>query len=171
MSRLAVIAALVLLGCGRTGVQDEPDGGRDAGPGPREAPVFVANGANCPVAGVEADLRPDAGERLLLVLGKTVEECSNAGGDAFIGVEVGSTRELWLGEHACWFLSNALRLDGEATYFGVARVQQTAGLQETVKGWCLTQLDGGEPVRSDVRVQAWGLYRSEGAARAAFDAL
>lgn len=172
-----LVALLALAACGRTGLLEDADGGGlDAGlkpTGPRDAPLFVAveDGA-CAKAGAEDDLQVQgSGERLVLMRSKANGECSGAGGEYLIGAEVGTSRDAFLGAHACYFLSEALRQTEGQVYWGVTRLSQTAALFRTPEGWCITSLSGQEPVVSDSKVKAWALYGSEAAAREAWSAL
>jgi hypothetical protein len=134
----------------------------------RPAPLFVAVGDICPIAGTEDDLRPqNAFDPVLLVKTKAAAECSGLGGEYLIGREIDSSRDYFVGGHGCSFLEPALRDQLEAEYWGLALVSQTAALFHTPEGWCITSLGGDEPVTSDSKVRAWALYESESAARAA----
>lgn len=142
--------------------------------GPRRAPLFAAAAtADCPVASDEASLRVlGAGESLLLVETKALEECSGAGGEYLIGAAEGGAVDLFLGGHTCSFLDVERRSSFDRTWWGVARVgPAVALLLETPLGWCITSFSGAEPVRSDRRVLGWALYESEAEARAALAAL
>lgn len=157
---------LLLVACGRTPV--DPELVADAGL--KEAPLFVFTGSGCPDAGTEQDLTPLRSDGLALVRFRATGECSGAGGEWLIGTEVGSTRDLFVGEHACYFQPQALR-DSNAERFAVVRYMQTAAIFQTPAGWCLTKPDGGEPVSSDVKNIAWGVYATEAGARAAYERL
>lgn len=167
---LAVLA--MSLGCGRTDLDEAfSPTGAPAKVEQRESPLHVFKDAPCPTTGVESDLNvTGSGERLVLVTTQPQIECSNAGGDYLVGRELDSGRDVFVGTHACWFLPRALA-DGRGTFFGVARVSQTAGLFHAPKEWCITQLDGQTEVTSDSTVKAWALYPNEKAARAAVAAL
>lgn len=167
--------ALVLVGCGRTDLLEDADGGVDAGvyAGVREAPFFVAvEDGGCASAGVESQLKPlGSGERLVLMKTKALDECSGAGGEYLVGTEVNASRDAFLGAHACSFLSAELRMNFGQVFWGVTRLSQTATLFRTPESWCITSIAGTEPVVSDSKVKAWAVYRSESAARAALQAL
>lgn len=169
--RFATLLLVISSACGRTPFDPEPKA--DAGvndAGFKEAPLFVFTGATCPDAGTEQDLTPLQFDGLALVRFRATEECSGAGGEWFVGTEVGSTRDLFVGQHACFFQPAALR-NSEAERFAVVRYMQTAALFHTPTGWCLTGADGGEPVSSDVKNIAWGVYATEAGARAAYERL
>lgn len=163
--RSLFFAVLFLLSCGRTPVEDEP-----AAPEVNEAPLFVFTGDLCPQRGTEADLTPQKHDGLALVRFRPAAECSGAGGEWFIGRQEGSTRDLFVGWHACSFHPSELR-DSTAERFAVVRYMQTAALFHTPEGWCLTGPDGREPVTSDVKNLAWGVYATEAGARAAYERL
>lgn len=181
--RCLLVSSLVALGCGRTNLLDDADGGADggadagvvpdAGVVQRAAPLFVAtSGVQCPTAGVELDLKvTTSSERLALVQTKALDECSGAGGEYLIGREVGVSRDLFLGQHACYFLNAQLRTFDGTVYWGVARLSQNAGLTQTPTSWCITTLAGTEPVISDSTVKAWAVYPTEADARAALNVL
>ena len=171
---------VVLVGCGRTDLIEDADGGVDGGrvdagvdAGVREAPFFVAKeDGGCAQAGVETDLKPvGSGERLVLMKTKALDECSGAGGEYLIGTEVNASRDAFLGAHGCYFLGAELRMNFGQVYWGVTRLSQTAALFRTPENWCITSIAGTEPVVSDSKAKAWAVYRSEAAARAALQAL
>ncbi|MDP2274677.1 MAG: hypothetical protein Q8N23_05710 [Archangium sp.] len=168
MRKLILLVALAS-SCGRTPFELIADAGV-ADAGVREAPIFVFTGSGCPDAGTEQDLTPLQFDGIALVKFRATEECSGAGGEWLIGTEVGSTRDLFVGQHACYFQPAALR--GSSTErFAVVRYMQTAALFMTPAGWCLTRPDGGEPVSSDVKNIAWGVYATEAGAREAYERL
>jgi hypothetical protein len=165
---------LVLAACGRTNLEGEADASVDASVRVdasvalvRQAPRYVFTG-DCPTPGVEDDLRPAAGERVVLVETFPQEECSGAGGDYLVGHEAG-VGDYFLGAHACYFLPRELQVSSAPRFWGVARVAQTAAIFTTPAGWCITAADGGEPVTTDSRVKAWALYGSLEAAQAAIE--
>jgi hypothetical protein len=165
--RTFLLASVLLLACGRSGLVDDADGGA---PGRRQAPLFVfKSGPPCMTAGVEEDLRPAASDRLVVVLVQAQEECSGAGGDYLVGRE-GSTRHYFAGDHDCRFLPSGLRGD-RSVRWGLVRGSQTAALFTVPTGWCITQLDGISQLSTDSRAPAWALYATEADARAAVTAL
>lgn len=161
--RFATLLVMVSA-CGRTPFDVPPDAGV------KEAPLFVFTGSGCPDAGTEQDLAPQQSDGVALVRFRATEECSGAGGEWLIGTEVGSTRQLFVGEHTCSFQPPLLRNSSDER-FAVVRYMQTAALFHTPTGWCLTSADGGEPVSSDVKNLAWGVYATEAGARAAYERL
>lgn len=171
MTRAALFALLSLTACGRTDLVETVTAtppAPAAGGTPAEYARVVFKNADCPTTGEERDLIPEAGERLTVVRFRAVEECSRAGGDWFLGHDVGGTNDLLMGQHACWFFSDDLRNTAEQIRYGLVRATQNAGLISAPNGWCLTEEDGGgEPLTTDRRVIAWGLYSSEAAATAA----
>lgn len=169
----AAVLLVVVCACGRTDLDAEFAPMQEEPPvvTQRESPLYVFKDAPCPTTGEERDLNvTDSGERLVLVKTQPQQECSGAGGDYLVGSEVGTSRDVFVGTHACWFLPRALA-DARQTYWGVARVSQTAALFRAPKDWCITQLDGQSEVTSDSTVRAWALYPNEAAARAAWRAL
>lgn len=161
--RRLIFVALFALACGRTPVENEAN---DAGV--KEAALFVFTGDNCPDAGTEADLTPQRFEGLAVVKFRAMEECSGAGGEWFYGVEDGSTRGLFVGAHACYFHPPALRDSRTTDRFAVVRFSQTAALFHGPTGWCITDANGKEPVTTDAKNLAWGVYATEAGARAAY---
>lgn len=175
MNRKLVTLTLAasLVACGRTDLSEEfaPTMKEPTKVEQREQPLYVFKDAPCPAVGVESDLNvTDSGERLVLVKTQPQIECSGAGGDYLVGQEIDSSRDVFVGTHACWFLPRQLA-DGRAFFFGVARVAQTAALFHAPKDWCITRLDGMSELSSDSTVRAWALYPDEKAARAALGAL
>lgn len=168
MNRLVTLMLVAFAGCGRTDLSEELLGRQEpTRVEQRESPLYVFKNAPCPSEGVEGDLRVnDSGERLVLLKTQPQIECSGAGGDYLVGEEVESSRSVFVGSHACWFLPRQLA-DGRALFFGVARVAQTAALFHAPKDWCITRLDGTTELTSDSTVRAWALYSNEKAARAA----
>ncbi len=156
--------ALLVISCGRTGALGEPD------PAKAESPLFVFKGDNCPEQGIEADLVPEKFDGLALVKMSAQGECSGAGGEWLIGRELGTSRDFFVGSHACYFHPAQLEA-APAEYFAVVRFMQTAALFKTPMGWCITDADGDEPVTTDSKNVAWGVFATEAGARAAFERL
>lgn len=164
----SVMWVVLLLSCGRTPVDAFDAGVVDAGI--IEAPLFVFTGSLCPAQGTEADLTPMPSDGLALVRFRAQGECSGAGGEWLIGREVGSSRDFFVGEHACYFFPELLR-DSAVERFGVVRFSQTAALFHAPTGWCITNANGMEPVTTDSKSLAWGVYATEAGARAAYERL
>lgn len=162
----ALGVALTLLACGRTGTL--LPGQEPQQPQQRESPLFVFTGDLCPDAGIEADLVPQKSDGLALVKMTAQGECSGAGGEWLIGRELGTTRDFFVGSHACYFQPREL-MPQPAEYFAVVRYMQTAALFKAPMGWCITDANGKEPVTTDSKNIAWGIYASEAAARAAYE--
>ncbi len=173
------VGVLALVGCGRTGLSD--DGRDDPTPLPvttRAEPLFVAKGGPCPTKGVEADLKPtDSSDRLVLIETTSVYECTDVSGEYLVGLEVGTPKRAWVGDHGCYFISEAfgrthpLSQGPSERWWGVARFRQTAAWFVAPTGVCTTPVDGLEGVGTDSRSVAWAVYGSEAAARSAFAAL
>ena len=161
MVRSMVVVVVVLVACGRSGTQQA---------GTVEAPLFVFKGDNCPVAGVEADLTPEKFDGLALVEMNAQGECSGAGGEWLIGRQLGATRDYFAGSHACYFHPMGLS-PAPMRYFGVVRYMQTAALFHGPMGWCITDMTGKEPVTTDSKNIAWGVFATEAGARAAYEKL
>lgn len=175
MNRVALFALLSLTGCGRTDLIEPmpvapsppaPPSPFDAG-AITEYASLVFKGSECPTVGEERDLIPEAGERLAVVRFRAIEECSGVGGDWFIGHEVGTTNDIFVGQHGCWFFNDELRQNQTQVRYGLARSAQTAVLISPPEDWCLDWQDAGEPLTSDRRTITWGFYSSEAAAIAA----
>jgi hypothetical protein len=179
------LVCVVMVGCGRTNVSDEAaDAGPmmlDAGlpPGPRPLPVAVfvnagptASAGQCPFAGSETDLRPQSGERLVLLRTRSLDECSGAGGEWLISREarsaVSAPQDSFVGAHTCYFLPTSLR---NRNFWSVARLRQSAGLFSAPVGWCILNEEGREPVTSSQTTMAIGLYETQAAAETAVQAL
>ena len=165
--RNMLLVAVLASSCGRTPFDEVADAGT---PLVNEAPLFVFTGDLCPAVGTEADLTPQRFDGLALVRFRATGECSGAGGEYLVGREEGSTRDLFVGEHACYFQPPALR-DSSAERLGVVRYSHTAALFHAPTGWCITNADGREPVTTDVKNLAWGVYATEAGARAAYERL
>ena len=167
--RKQLLLVLLVVSCGRTPFNEDPKPAA-AAVATTEAPLSVFTGANCPSVGTEPDLTPLPNEGLALVRFRPQGECSGAGGEWFIGREVGSTRGFFVGDHTCYFHPPALR-DSADTRYAVVRFNQTAALFHTPTGWCLTNEDGTEPATTDAKSLAWGVYATEAGARAAYERL
>lgn len=133
-------------------------------------PLFVFARGRCIDSTSKEALRPATDERVFAVEFIAQEECSGAGGDWFIGRELGGVREVAFGGHTCIFMPDAYRPE-RTRRFGVVRVNLRPVTQRIPEGWCLETLGGTEMVRSDVNVEAFGVYENEAAARAAAQAL
>ncbi len=164
-SVLLLGVAALAFSCGRSALFEEPQPD-EPGWAANEQPLYVFRGDGCPSAGTERDLEPARYERLAVVRFRAVEECSGEGGEWLIGRQIDSSRDYFVGGHACFFLPEDLRKPG-STWFGLVRFSQTAGLFRTPEGWCVTNADGRQPVTTDSRSLAWGVYRTEQLARAA----
>lgn len=172
ISPMRLVLLVALSGCGRSGVLDDlvfvpvdagtpRDAGLDAGTrdagtpvdaGVRASPSFVFKSTNtCPAEGVEPDLIPRTGERLVLVKTTVQTECSGAGGDWLIGTQLDGTG-IAFGAHACLFVPNQLH---NTAWFALARIDPNGPLLMTEPGWCIL------PVTTNVKVLAWALYPSE----------
>jgi hypothetical protein len=162
-----LLLVVFALSCGRTPFDVE---GEPKAPAVNEAPLFVFKGDGCPQAGVEADLTPSKNDGLALVRTRPQEECSGAGGEWFIGREEGTTRDYFAGDHACYFFPQTVR-DSMIERFAVVRYMQTAALFHAPTGWCIRDQQGDEPVTTDSKNLAWGVYATEAGARAAYERL
>lgn len=173
--RTSLFCLLCLVACGRSELVEEfsPDAAVVTPPPMKpevKKPLWVFEMSRCPMAANEVALKPSAGERVFAVEVRAQEECSGLGGEWLIGRELDARRDVMLGGHGCFFVPRELLTKSSQT-FGVVRVAQMAGVLRAPEGWCINTLDGREPVESDVRVIAFGIYESEAAARAAAEAL
>jgi hypothetical protein len=165
------VVLVVLVACGRTGtLEAEMQQMQPPKPGVSEQPLFVFTGDLCPGRGTEADLAPQKYDGLVVVKMTAQRECTGAGGDWLVGDALDADRGFFAGSHACWFLPQELEV-APASYFAVVRYSQTAGLFHGPMGGCITDADGREPVKTDSKNLAWGVYRTEQGARAAFEKL
>ncbi|MGV3621273.1 MAG: hypothetical protein ACO1OB_10670 [Archangium sp.] len=173
--RNSLLMLLGLMACGRSELVDEATTGvPDASvvmPAPAvKDPLFVFQLGMCPRTATKDALKPGVDERVFAVEFIAQEECSGAGGDWFIGRELGGVREVAFGDHACWFMPENFR-PARVRRFGVVRVNLKPVTMVVPDGWCLETLSGSESVKTDVNVLAFGVYESEADARAAAQAL
>ncbi len=176
--RASLLVLLFLAACGRTDLRGPP--APDASvvtpppppPPPPEVkdPLTVFEAGRCPSVSTRDALKPGVDERVFAVEFLAQEECSGAGGDWLIGRELDGTREVALGEHACWFLPDAYR-GARQTRYGVVRVDLLPVTTQVPDGWCLETVSDGLSPKTDVNVLALGVYETEDDARLAARAL
>lgn len=174
--RTPLFCLLCLVACGRSELIEAftPDASTTPPPVMMTTPpppTKVFGGPMCPMSTTVDALKPGADERVFAVEFLPQEECSSAGGDWFIGRELDGPREVAFGGHTCWFMPDEWREDRQTRRFGVVRVNLRPVTRRVPEGWCLTTLAGTTPVKSDVNVEAFGLYDSAADARLAADAL
>jgi predicted small lipoprotein YifL len=170
--RLPLLLALLAAStsCGRSGLLDDPPAQPTApvAPSPpvvREDPLAIFTpGGLCPTEGANEDLIPGASDDLVVVRFRFQEECSGAGGQWLVGRYDTSTRDLFAGGHACYFLPEDLR-DPVPERFALVRFSISASLIRAPEGWCITNEDGETPT-TDARWKAWAIYPTEAGARA-----
>lgn len=163
--RCSLLLLALLVGCGRTDVDARVP--PPPPPAPPEPALRVFVGDPCPTLGTESDLFPAEFDGLVVVRMKALVECSGAGGNWFVGRALDAKRDFFVGQHACFFHTPVLDMaPGDA--FAVVRYSPTAALFRTPEGWCIRDEDGKEPVTTDSKSIAWGEYRTEAGARAAY---
>lgn len=172
--RSSLFCLLCLMACGRSELVEEFTA--DASvvmPVPMPTvkdPLFVFARGRCVDTSTKEALKPAADERVFAVEFIAQEECSGAGGDWFIGRELGGVREVAFGGHTCMFMPDSFR-PARVKRFGVVRVNLQPVTMRVPEGWCLETLSGSELVKTDVNVEAFGVYANEVDARAAAQAL
>ena len=170
--RNSLLSLLCLAACGRSDLVDEamkPDASVVM-PAPVVAkPLFAwTPGAQCPVATNAVDLKPRAGESLVVVEMTAQGECSGLGGEWLIGLEVSTERHVFFGDHGCSFLPDAWK-DPVQRHYGVARVRDESPPLTLPQGWCLAGLTGVAPYSTNFHVQAIAIYADLATASAAAD--
>ncbi|MEZ4293897.1 MAG: hypothetical protein R3B70_02890 [Polyangiaceae bacterium] len=133
------------------------------GPAPLPFALYVRNEQACPEehpATEALTTLSTAGttDETVVVEVAFAAECTGAGGDYVLAREVGSTGEMWIGEHACWVFDSWPPPEG--IYFGVARYSQTAALFSIPEGVCVTFPGELEPPTSDVIARAIAVFSS-----------
>ena len=166
---------LCLMACGRSELVDEASAALpDASvvmPAPMvKDPLYVFERGRCVDATNKDALKPGEDERVFAVEFTAQEECSGAGGDWFIGKELGGVREVAFGGHTCRFIPDSWR-GTQTRRFGVVRFNLRPVSMRVPEGWCLVTLAGSQSVKTDVNVEAFGVYATEADARAAGQAL